>query len=528
MTAISGKPLQVGNCSCIHCLKDFYSSRPYSFDVFVRCRSPQYIRVTLFSFQCEHCQNGWFQLVLISVLMFIVWMMFMPFQKDLFVYSLTIFHVALSTALYFWKVIPFWIVIAPLLVLLLKFANKRQQQDQTLIGIFVFYVQFMESLIYVMFHRTIETYIPSSTRIQEFVNIVGNIFNLKGFEPHCWFSGSFSEPITNLIFLAMLPVFVLFFAWFNFSLWYMSNWKGDNERFQLIKHRCAAFWLSFLNFAYFPILNHANSFILNPCQEVTPDISIMKRYQWIICGSEEQLFLRKIAFIIVVFYFAMPLVLFLPLCYIHRSEIGNEREDQNARFWFSSLYIPYKSKCRIYMHTIVLINKVVLAAMVSAKLSPSILAHGLTTSMVIFAKLLPYKKGEENSFSLFKYRYCCISQRIKTVGTVNFFQVSFLFLLAYSVMFTPSMYYSLHPAYGTDDTTLICSIIALALVAVVNLTIVLLFLTYLFSNLFGLLCFCRRKSNRARPLLSHDAFVLRDTYASLSNSYILVDATCKQ
>ena len=129
--------LQTHNCFC--CKKHYFLSQPKRFHSFFlewnkECEAAAnmyweglegMLSGGVLS-ECEPCRNGWIEICFILVLMFIVWMIFMPFRKDRFLLALTVFQTMLSFLLcLIWKLIPWWILMASVIVSILRLGGAE-------------------------------------------------------------------------------------------------------------------------------------------------------------------------------------------------------------------------------------------------------------------------------------------------------------------------------------------------------------------------------------------------------------------
>ena len=514
----------------MRCAKGYHSSKSHDFFIYldVPCDISTH-SFTLTLAQCELCSHPWLEICLILFLLFVVLTTFLPFNKDQFVLALTVFQAALTIFLCVWKLIPLWILVASVVIFALRL-KKNKKSLHTLISIFVLYLQ----LLFARFHLNLIDLVNQNKKLKDFVDAVEKIVNLEGFQLHCLFTDITDELVVELVFLALLPIFVLLFSLVIFGFWYAFSQKECNEHFYSVRDRCAAFALSFFNFAYFPILNHTISFILDPCQSIAPRVSIMKKYPWIECGSGKEIRAHTIAIVIIIIYIAVPFVFFLPLLYKYRSQISNKREELNAGLWFSAIFSPYKTKYRVFMHTIVLMNKILLAFMLSAQLKNPILAHGVMVPLIIFGVMKPFKIQKDNNSNRLQCGCCGITRTMKEVGIENFFMTGFLFVVFNTIIFESYPGYVFYSSssfqnhtYGNSTSgtgySATTGIVfpGMILATAMNIAMVFVFLVYV---IIPRCCFCGKKDNTKYPLLS-DTTNLRNRYAAFSDAYILLDAS---
>ena len=502
-------------CPCVHCSKDYFSSYRHIFRVdwnvdWEKCKAlnwEDYIFYLVLT-QCELCSNAWLEICLVLILLFIVWMIFMPFSKDRFLLVLTVFHAAVCTLLWTWKLISLWILAASMVVFISRL-GMRSISRHNLFTIFVFYLQTMMAL-FVSQIEDLKEIMGNNRIVKPFVNVVEKIANLKGFQLRCWFGDFYDELILKLTFVALLPVLVSCFSWVAFAFWYMIMIirKESTDHFSLIRSRCAAFGLSFFNFAYLPILNQAFLLIFPSCQQVTPWTSIMKNYLWVNCGSEEEIRVRNIAIIVAAIYISIPFVVFLPLLYKHRVQISNETDKSNASLWFSSIYLPYKPNYRAFMHIIVLIKKILFALILSIQSSELLLAQCVLVTIFVFCKMRPFMVNND--------RRCCITLITAEVGTDNFFEIGFLFAIFNTCIFKRSFIEKKNDVGRGIEFVFFFFVSAAA-----NAVILLLFL-YFIVRLF---CCCKRRedaNNHSTVAFNSD---LSNKYGSVSNQYVLKKAS---
>ena len=507
---------------CVYCKKSYFLSQPRRFSYFylewnLECDMPSENHERMLSevvlSECEPCRNGWIEICFILILMFIVWMIFMPFRKDRFLLALTIFQAMLSFLLcLIWKLIPWWILMASVIVSILRLGG-RNKLHHSLFGGLVSCLQ----VIFAVFHINLGRFMPQNKQLVTLVDTIQKLTNLSAFHEHCWLSNLSEEILSKLIFIALLPVLVSCFSWIGFGIWYVFSDKQNIEMLSLVRNSCGSFCLSFLNFAYFPILTYVSSFIdTNSCAKVGHWISVLKNYPWLECGTSKVNHVDTIAKIIMVIYIAIPYVFFLPLVYRHRIQISNEREELNDSFWFSAIYLQYKAKYRVYMHTIILTKKIMMAYIISFG-GRSLMAVGQVTSisLVLLCSLLPFEK--EKKWAISRCRCCGLTRIVSKIGTENFFQIGFELVLLNVILLPLQRNYFFYN-YNLTNFYFIFNYLPFM---IVTESVVVLWVFYFIASF----CSCERKDHSNDRLLTVGNSKLHNRYASLSRTYIVTDAS---
>ena len=429
---------------CLYCSKNYFVSQPKSFSVVlkwnIRCEwRPETTGPVVVLSKCKPCKHGWLEICLILILMFIVWMIFMPFGKDRFLFALTICQIMLSLLLCLWGLVSWRILMAAILVFVLKLGRHSRHN---LIGILVSYLQ----VIFAVFPIKIQAFMPQNQVLSTLLDTIQKFINLSGFHQHCWPLNFYEEILSKLIFMALLPILVSCFSWIGFGIWYAFSDKQNKERLNLVRNSCGSFCLSFFGFAYFPILNYVISFIrLKSCMRLNQFmpgggmweglsswISVIKKYPWLDCRTSQVNHVYIIAIIITIIYIAIPYICFLPPLYKHRIQISNEREELNENFWFSVIYLQYKPKYRVFMHTIILTKKALMALVVSFDGTSALLGQVASVSLLLLCSFMPFKK--ENN-SVLRCRFLGLTQAVSKIGMDNFFQIGFELSLINGILF---------------------------------------------------------------------------------------------
>ena len=347
------------------------------------------------------------------------------------------------------------------------------------------------------------------------VDTIQKLINLGGFHEHCWLSNFSEEILSKLIFIALLPILVSCFSWIGFGIWYVFSNKQNIKRLNLVRNSCGSFCLYFLDFAYFPILTYVSSFIdTSSCAKVAPWILVLKNYPWLECGTSKVHHVDTIAKIIAVIYIAIPYLLFLPLLYRHRIQISNEREEFNNSFWFSAIYLQYKAKYRVYMHTIILTKKILMALLISFS-GRSLMSVGQVTSisLVFLCSLRPFKK--ENILATLRCRFCGLTRIVSKIGMDNFFQIGFELVLLNVILLQLINYnFSVSYSHKLGFFTFLPFMIVTASVGVP-------WVVYFIASF----CSCERKDHSNDRLLTVGNSKLHNRYTSLSRTYIVTDAS---
>ena len=516
---------------CLYCSRNYFVSQPKSFSVVlkwnIRCEwQPETTGPVVVLSKCKPCTHGWLEICLILILMFIVWMVFMPFRKDRFLFALTICQVMLSLLLCLWGLVSWWIFMAAILVFVLKLGRHSRHN---LIGILVSYLQ----VIFAVFPYKIQAFMPQNKELSTLLDTIQKFINLSGFHQHCWLLNFYEEILSKLIFMALLPILVSCFSWIGFGIWYAFSDKQNKERLNLVRNSCGSFCLSFFGFAYFPILNYVSSFIrLKSCMRLNQFmpgggmweglsswISVIKKYPWLDCRTNQLNHVYIIAIIITIIYIAIPYICFLPLLYKHRIQISNEREELNENFWFSVIYLQYKAKYRVFMHTIILTKKILMALVVSFNGTSALLGQVASVSLLLLCSLMPFKKGNN---SVLRCRFLGLTQAVSKIGMDNFFQIGFELSLLNAILFKLIQFeYSAAFRDGGSHYSDAVLFISGFTFGILTASVILLWVVYVIAPF----CPCRRQDHSKRRSLTVIKPELHNKYASLSKTYILTDAS---
>ena len=512
---------------CFYCSSHYFLSQPKSFRVILkwntRCEwQSETIRPVVVLSKCKPCVHGWLEICLILILMFIVWMIFMPFHKDRFLFALTICQVMLSLLLCLWGLVSWWILMAAILVFVLKLC--RHSRHHNLIGILVSYLQ----VIFAVFPIKIQAFMQQNQVLSTLLDTIQKFINLSGFHQHCWLLNFSEEILSKLVFTALLPILVSCFSWIGFGIWYAFSDKQNKERLNSVRNSCGSFCLSFFSFAYFPILNYVSSFIrLKSCMRLNVGGGMLggfklldvsnKKYPWLDCGTNQLNHVYIIAIIITIIYIAIPYICFLPLLYKYRIQISNEREELNENFWFSVIYLQYKAKYRVFMHTIILTKKVLMALVISFNGTSALLGQVASVSLLLLCSFMPFKK--ENN-SVLRCRFLGLTQAVTKIGMDNFFQIGFELSLLNGIL-SQLIQLEYGAGFRDRDSHQAVLLISSFTFVIVTYSIILLWVVYVIAPF----CPCRRQDHSKRRSLTVNKPDLDNKYQSLSETYILTDAS---
>ena len=209
----------------------------------------------------------------------------------------------------------------------------------------IFYIQIMDTLVSMtdIWPKTIysvQMYASSSINF-EFSSLA------------CAFPSLFSTLSRNL-FLCVLPIACPVCLMFVYTVWKLIK-RPDREEARSFNLKCRKFCLIFIDVAYFPIVASCIS-VLAGCKEID-NVSFMKNYVWIDCGTLYHTTLTVIALIQLILYvIGVPFFIYCPLLYRYREKL--ESDESN---WLGHLIIPYRPELRRFMEVIMVLRRLTIA-----------------------------------------------------------------------------------------------------------------------------------------------------------------------
>ena len=247
-------------------------------------------------------------------------------------------------------------------------------------------------------------------------------FNLRFSSFACIVPALFT-PAGKLVFFLSLPIIALLGCGSLYLIWYIVKGQKRSELSQKRRYQFSHIYISFINLIYFPLAKIVLS-ILIPCKQVG-NISFMKNYPWVDCGTKEHRILFLTAcFAVPVYVFPGIPARFLFLLYWNRDKL--KTNDNKLKMWLGSLYATCKPEYRLFMEVVVLLRRLIISALLS--LVPDDLNRQtflITTVFVLSiafeANTMPYDSSQGNFPVINNVNQPCtaLGRKFRTVGVEN-------------------------------------------------------------------------------------------------------------
>lgn len=284
------------------------------------------------------------------------------------------------------KLFPAWVL--KLDVIFVLFLFNRAKRPHSLIKVGVFYIQTLDSMV--------STYDVWPRQIFAAQHYISSFWNLHFASLSCEFSVLF-DPVGEFAFVLLLPLFCMFFIFLYFviSCTYGKLLHHENH-IKNTRFKCRQLSISFINFAYFPIVQATLS-VLRPCDD-DQGVKFMPKNPWIECNTQTYHVLSIMGWLSVVFYIiGFPVILFtLMSVFFKKRTLMNIEEKEELDSWLGSLYLPYKEDYRQYFEFILVIRRLLLAFSLSflaslGSMQTVVVWLILVVSAIIQFRLQPYE-----------------------------------------------------------------------------------------------------------------------------------------
>ena len=330
--------------------------------------------------------------IIITVLMlaFLV-VSILSFAKSnrVFISAIVLTETSIILALRYFAIVPVWMAKFNILVVAVIVLGLLPSSIKGFLKIGIVYFQVTDATI-----STSHIWPQVTYNVQSFAS---SAFNLRFLSFACIMSQLFTLE-GKLAFLLLLPAVMLVTCGSLYWIWHIVKGRKHNQLAQKRRYQFCHIYISFINLIYFPLAKLILS-VLTPCRQVG-NVSFMKNYPWIDCGTKKHTILFTVACLsLPIYVFPGFPSLFLFLLYQNRAKL--KTNDNQVKMWLGSLYIIYKPKYRLFMEVIILLRRLTISAILS--LVPDDLNHQTFLITAVFvisiafeANIMPYTDWQEN------------------------------------------------------------------------------------------------------------------------------------
>ena len=375
---------------------------------------------------CRPCATGRLKTkeiigIVVTVVMLVILVLFIyrfAGRRAALVISLVIIEVIVVLLLASFGIVPSWLAEFNILIILLGLGGFAKT-SKGFLKIGVVYIQVTDALI-----STSNIWPEAVYKAQMFIS---NAFNLQFSSVACKLPMLFT-PLGKLVLLSLLPIAIIIITWSVYAIWYLFIGRRNNVSAKTRKYQCGKFCITFLNLLYFPLVKMVFS-VFSQCRQIS-NVSFMRNYVWIDCGSKQHITLLTIAII------ATPIYVFpgLPCIFgflLLKNRNRIKRNEPDVEKWLGPLYTPYKKKYCLYMEVVLAFRRLGIASML-ATLSEDLNKQTffITTMFVLSIafethtkpfKIFEHDHGYENNSSWSKFW-----RKVNEIGLENIAEISSL------------------------------------------------------------------------------------------------------